>query len=145
MGRLYRRGNQDGDSLESLGQDFDAAGPEPGFPEDRQTLRGPFPPRRAQERQSLRQVPARRHALRGAYRHARLQGCRARRRRYFRLQAPAFLFGRVDSHHQRIRGDSGYQVVAAGLRVGRGRHPFAQREFRARPVPQGRRDYSAVL
>ncbi len=66
-------------------------------------------------------------------------------RRHVRQETPAVLFGRIDSDHQRIRKYPGNQVPPDRIRPGGGRHPFAQRELRTRPVLQGGRNDSAVL
>ena len=143
LGRLYRGGHQDGDSVEGVGQDFDAAGAESGLPQDQQAVRKIFQIDRSQEREGHGQVAARWHALRRTDRHAGLQGGGEGRGGDFRQETPALLFGRLDSDHQRFRVDSGHQVAADRLRTGRRCDPLAQRELRTRTVLQGRRDHSA--
>ena len=72
LGRLHGRRDQDGDSVEGVGQDFDAAGSASGLPEDFETFRTPLPAHRPPEREGHREGAARRNALRRSDRHAGL-------------------------------------------------------------------------
>ncbi len=109
-------GHQDRHPVESLGQDIDATGPQPGLPQDRPPLREALQGHRAQERQGQGELFARRHAPTWHRPTCRLQGSRKSHSRHLRQAASALLFGRLDTHHQRLRADARYQVAAHRLR-----------------------------